>query len=272
MYAEAIGALACLFCGGELRPETPQPEIIDGALVCAACGGRVAVRRGIADFLGAPLPATPAQRVNEWRSAAWAYERMWRPFSLTLLSGERFTYRRELPLVTGLALAERGGIALDIACSNGLYARALTRSMQAAGAGGHAIGIDHSLAMLEEAVLRARAAGLPISYIRARAQQLPIRPGAASAVTIGGSLNEIGDRALALSEASRALKRGGRFVAMSLLRARSWPGQALQRALAPGGVVFLDAAELDAELALAGMVPLSRSIHRIVLFTAAEKS
>jgi SAM-dependent methyltransferase len=117
------------------------------------------VRDGIADFLGPPRPPTPAQITNEWPLTAWVYERGWRPFALTLLSGEPFPYRRELPLITALAEPRRGGLYLDVACSNGLYARALARSL--AGAPGHVVGVDHSLPMLKQARQYARDACAP---------------------------------------------------------------------------------------------------------------
>jgi hypothetical protein len=114
-------------------------EIIGGDLGCAGCGARFPVRDGIADFLGPPRAPSPAQVTNELPPTAWVYERAWRPFALTLLSGESFPYRRELPLITGLIEPRRGGLYLDVACSNGLYARALARMLGAAP--GHVVGV-----------------------------------------------------------------------------------------------------------------------------------
>lgn len=267
MYPDLLASLCCPACGRALTlaagKRAPDGDVLTGALACAGCAAVYPLRGGIADFLGPPAPPTPAQAVNEWRLTAWAYERVWRPFALTLLSGQRFPYRRELPLVTGLAGAEQGGLFVDVACSNGLYARALARRLDGRGA---VVGIDHSLAMLDEARRRACAAGLRISYLRASAQALPIRPGAAAGVLIGGSLNEIGDLDTCLSEACRVLASGGRFVAMGLAQARSRAGGLLQRALAGGGVCFWPPAALVERLTRSGLRAAGLWRYGLVLF------
>lgn len=272
MYNDILPVLRCPRCQDELTPAIHDTdnsgEIMAATLTCRSCRRVYSVRHGIADFLGRAQPPTPAQRVNEWSLTAWAYERWWRPFSLTLLSGEHFPYRRELPLLARLAGAERGGIFLDIACSNGLYARAITRAMR--GAVGHVLGLDHSMAMLIEARRRARTAGLRISYACAEAQALPVATAAVAGAAIGGSINEIGDLDQCLNEARRTLGLGGRFAAMALVRAQSAWGRATQAALTPGGVVFPTATELDSALRRAGLEPETQEQHRIVVFVGAR--
>src|ERR671916_735388 len=76
--------------------------------------------------------------------------------------------------------------AWSAACSTGLYARALAR----AAPGAVVAGIDHSWAMLREARRRALQRGLPISFVRAIAQALPLRSASVAGYTMGGSLNE----------------------------------------------------------------------------------
>jgi ubiquinone/menaquinone biosynthesis C-methylase UbiE/uncharacterized protein YbaR (Trm112 family) len=272
VYTDLLPSLCCPACRADLTLEAgeraPDGEVLAGALACG-CGAVYPLRAGVADFLGPPRPATAAQAVNERALAGWAYERVWRPFALTLLSGERFPYRRELPLVAGLAGAERGGLFVDVACSNGLYARALARR-----SGGRALvaGVDHSMAMLAEARRRALAAGLRISYQRASAQALPIKPAAAAGVLIGGSLNEIGDLSACLAETRRALAPSGRFVAMCLARARTRPGRLLQRALGPGGVVFPTPEALTEQLARAGLRVAGLWRYGAVLFLLSTPS
>ncbi|HEU4326820.1 MAG TPA: methyltransferase domain-containing protein [Roseiflexaceae bacterium] len=267
MYSDHIPFLRCLGCGGALDAEPaevgPGGELVRGALRCGGCGVAYPVRAGVADFLGQARPETPAQRVNEWPLTAWGYERLWRPFALSLLSGEPFPLRRELPLVLGLAGARRGGLFVDVACSNGLYARALAR---VAGPRGAVIGVDHSFAMLAEARRRALAAGLRISYLRAEAQGLPVASGAAAGVLIGGSLNEIGDLPRCLAEARRTLAPDGRFVTMCLARARTPAGRLAQRALGSGGITFWTAEELAAQYARAGLRVAGLWRYGVVLF------
>jgi SAM-dependent methyltransferase len=245
---------------------SPAGEILSGTLRCAACAARYPIRAGIADFLGTPQPPSLAQVTNEWPATAWVYERAWRPFALTLLSRKPFPYQRELPLMVRLAEPGRTGVFLDVACSNGLYARALARTMHTTS---HVLGIDHSGPMLAEARRRALAAGLRITYIRASAQSLPVASAAIAGVTIGGSLNEIGNLDACLAEVRRTLTPGAPFVAMTLTRAETAPGRALQALLDSGGVVFWTPDELIADFARHGLHVEHREQHGLVLFTRA---
>ncbi|PMP78601.1 MAG: methyltransferase type 11, partial [Roseiflexus castenholzii] len=152
MYDALLPDLRCPICAGALdlgdARRDAAGEIISGTLHCV-CGAVYPIRDGIADFLGPPRPPTIAQLTNELSATAWAYERLWRPFALTLLSGESFPYQRELALVTEWIEATRGGLMVDVACSNGLYARALARAIRHVP--GHVVGIDHARPMLREA-------------------------------------------------------------------------------------------------------------------------
>jgi len=268
VYCDLLPALYCPSCRRSLDLRRPgldeSGEIVDGELACAVCGTRYPIRDGVADFLGPPHPPTPAQVTNEWPLTAWVYERGWRPFALTLLSGEPFTYRRELPLIVGLLEPRRGGLYLDIACSNGLYARALARAMR--GAPGHVAGFDHSLPMLDQARRYALDAGLRISYARAMAQALPIAAGAAAGVAIGGSLNEIGDLEAGLAEARRTLAPGARFAAMTLARAATPAGELFQQLMGVGGIDFWTPDELTAYLARHGLRTVGRWKYGLVMF------
>ena len=205
-----------------------------------------------------------AQRAMQSRLLAPVYERAWRPFALSLLSGAPFPYRRELPLVTRLVAPERGGLYLDIACSNGLYARALTREMREAG--GHVAGIDHSMPMLGQARRYARDAGLRISYLRAKAQALPIASGVAAGATIGGSLNEIVDLERCLAEVRRAVAPGARFLAMTLARAATPGGRLFQRLMGVGGIEFWSADALASHLARHGLRTVGQWQWGVVMF------
>lgn len=272
MYAEALGYLTC-----PADPATPlalddgpglaaDGEIVSGRLRCPACGAVYRIDGGVVDLLGAaPPPDSPAQLTNALPLTAWGYERTWRPRALTLLSGESFGYERELPLIVGLAAPEAGGLIVDVACSNGLYARALERGRGAAA--GHVIGVDHALPMLHQARAYARAEGLRITYVRAKAQALPVAPGAATALAMGGSLNEIGDVDRALAELRRALAPGGRCALMCLVRGETAPGQALQLLLGAGGVSFPPLDELNRRLAGAGLRLRAQWRHRVVVFS-----
>jgi len=271
MYTDLLTDLQCPACYGALQLRQAEQdgagEIVAGRLACAGCAAAYPIRDGIVDFLGDQPPASLAQVVNDMPLTAWGYERFWRPFALTLLSGEPFTYRRELPLIAALAAPQRGGLYLDVACSNGLYARALARTLR--GAPGHVAAVDHSLPMLAEAWRVARRAGLRISFVRAKAQALPVADGAAAGVAIGGSLNEIEAVDASLAEVSRVLSPGGRFVAMTLARAQTPIGRAVQRAMGSGGLQFWTPAELTREFERHHLRTVGRWTYGLVLFTLA---
>ena len=273
MYTDLLSYLRCPSCQDILALEQPEQdsagEIVAGRLRCVACAASHPIRDGIADFLGRPRPPSAAQVVNELPPTAWVYERLWRPFALSLLTGEPFSYQRELPLIAALTEAQRGGLYLDVACGNGLYARALTRTMR--GAAGHVAAIEHSFPMLAQGRWFARDAGLRISFVRARAQALPIAAGVAAGVVIGGSLNEIGDLDTCLTEVQRTLARGGRFVAMTLTRADTPAGRAIQGLVGLGGIQFWTPDELVAHFAHHGLRTAGSWRYGIVLFTHSVK-
>ncbi len=236
-------------------------EVIEGGARCERCAHVTPIRDGILDAIdGAPVPATPAQLTNYLPAAAWGYERLWRWQALRLLSGRRFPLRDELKLVVGLMAPERDGLLLDVACSNGLYARALSLAAPAA----VVAGIDHSRPMLQEARRYARRAGLAISFVRAAAQSLPFASGAVSGYGMGGSLNEIGDIDAMLAEARRVLAGDGRLVTMNLLAAETGWGRLLQQCLATGGIEFPEQVTLNRRFEHAGLRPAAQWRWRVV--------
>lgn len=272
MYPEALSYLACPRHQRpplELLPgarRADDGELVAGGLRCPVCAAVYPIVDGVPDLLGPhALPDSPAQLANALPLTAWAYERTWRPRALSLLSGEPFGYRRELPLIVGLVAPERGGLLLDVACSNGLYARALERARGQAP--GHVIGVDHAMPMLQQARAFARADGLRITYVRAKAQALPVAAGAGAAVAIGGSLNEIGDVDQALREIRRVLAPDGRCALMCLVRGVTAPGRALQAALGFGGLDFPPLDRLNLRFAAAGLRLRAQWRYRVVLFS-----
>ena len=273
MYVELLASLRCPRCRDYPLALLPgaryasDGELVTGMLVCEHDGSRYEVADGIPDLLGWTLPPTPAQCVNFLPPSAWSYERLWRHQALTLLTGEPFGYRRELPLVDALLAPERAGLYLDVACSIGLYARAIAVARH--GIPGLVVGIDHALPMLREARRVAQRADLRISYVRARAQALPFAKNAAAGVAMGGSLNEIGDVAGCLAEFRRVLTTDGRYVMMSLIEAETSAGRTLQSALATGGLAFPSQAQTNRWLRDAGLRLTAQWRYRVVLFSQA---
>jgi len=271
MYPEALTHLRCPDCldiplilaaGARLAR---NGEITHGELHCERCPASYSIDRGIADLLGSRArPDSPAQVTNYLPITAWGYERLWRWYALTLLSGEAFAYDRELALVTALMAPERGGLYVDLGCSNGLYARALTRKLPPDRS--HVIGIDHSLPMLCQARTFAQHTRQRISFVRAKAQALPFADGTVAGVPIGGSLNEIGDVTGCLHEVRRVLAPTGRCVLMSLAQARSHAGRALQTFLGLGGLMFWTDNDLNDLLQSHGLRLAAQWRYSIVVF------
>jgi SAM-dependent methyltransferase len=265
MYQNLLGSLACPVCGDAslllVVGGQHEDEIVSGGVRCEHCGHVAPIADGILDVIeGAPVPWTPAQLTNYAPPAAWGYERLWRGHALSLLSGERFPVSRELSLVCELLEPQREGLMLDVACSNGLYARAFAAAAPTA----VIAGVDHSRAMLLEARRVARSTGQRISFVRASAQALPFRAGSVAGYGMGGSLNEIGDIDRMLTEARRVLQSDGNLVTMHLLQASSPWGRLLQAILAHGGIVFPSPAELNARFARAGLQLASSWRWRVV--------
>lgn len=102
-----------------------------------------------------------------------------------------------------------GGIALDVGCGPG----SITASLAAAvGPDGLALGVDVAESMLARAV---RAApGGQAGFVRADAQQLPLRDDTVDAVVSVAVLQLIPEPAAALGEMVRVLKPGGRLAVM----------------------------------------------------------
>src|SRR6202012_1514721 len=102
-----------------------------------------------------------------------------------------------------------GGVVLDVGSGPGSVTASLAR---AAGPGGLALGVDISLPMLARAV-RAEA-GPQVGFLRADAQQLPLRDHTVDAGCSIAVLQLIPDPFAALSEIARVLRPGGRLALM----------------------------------------------------------
>lgn len=232
-----VPILRCPLChvDGQLElagPIAADGTVANGTLRCARCQRSTPISNGIWDAIGtAQAPRTLAQLSNVVAPTPQLYERIWRVRSLSLLSGRAFPNSEELAELNHWfePLPPRS-IVIDIGCSEGLYARSVAAS-------GHiVIAIDHSRPFLERVIKHRK--NLPIVAIRTVAQHLPIADASCDGVMIGGTLNEIGDQTTAATEMGRVCRPGGLFFDMSLTRASSRGGKALQALLRPTGVRF----------------------------------
>ncbi|MGY4646740.1 methyltransferase domain-containing protein [Mycobacterium sp. URHB0021] len=129
-----------------------------------------------------------------------------------------------------------GGTALDVGSGPGNVTAALAR---AAGPDGLALGVDISEPMLARAVNA--AAGPQVGFLRADAQQLPLRDETVDAVTSIAMLQLIPNPGVALAEMARVLRPGGRIAVMVPTAGTAGP---LWRMLPDGGAKFFGEDEL----------------------------
>ncbi len=259
MHTTIPTCIVCPQCSSGFTQPTQQDR---NTYVQCAQGHRYPVRSGVIDLLGAPRPQSIAAWSNEWRITAWAYERLWRPRSLSILSGQPFPYSRELPAVAA-AIPSDARVILDLACSNGLYARtAAQQNPQAT-----VIGIDRSLPMLIDAQRRAVAANVQITYVRADARSLPIATASIDCTLIGGSLNEMEELPRIWDELSRISTSRASLVSMHLLRR----GSVSPRLLGFGGITLFGADDVPTSLHTTGWVVTTRQQTGIVQILSAQR-
>jgi arsenite methyltransferase len=139
-----------------------------------------------------------------------------------------------------------GGVALDVGSGPGNVTAQLAR---AAGPDGLALGVDISEPMLTRAVNA--QAGPNVGFLRADAQQLPLRDDTVDAVTSLAVLQLIPDPSATLAEMARVLKPGGR---MAVMVPTAGHVGALFRLLPNGGAHFFGDDELGDTLEGLGLV------------------
>lgn len=239
-------------------------------------GTNYEIKRGYLDLLepraGASKGASNlANLTNFLPGAGRLYEPVWRVRSLDLLTGKSFPNQREVDLIAEMVELDRSGTYLDLGCSTGLYARGLSLVLDELPGESDVVGIDIAPSMLREAANRSLTAGTTPSFARADAHDLPFQDSSFVGVVCGGTLNELGDPALALRECARILKPGGKVAIMGILKSGATRGAALQRLLSVGGVRFFTREGVEGLLHDAGFEVESTREYGAVFFTAAQR-
>lgn len=225
------------------------------------------IRNNIAEILNkAPEGITLAQRSNFIPPTAWVYEDAWRKKSIGWLSGEAFSFDDERALLLDWLAPANGELLLDIGCSSGFYARSLQQAAPEAAVAA----IDFSRPMLQDARKRARAEGRRLYLLQADAQALPFAAQSAEGLACGGSLNEFARPEIALKEARRIIKPGGRFFMMHLLEAKTSPGRWLQKSAETGGLHFWSKKASEALFEKTGFRMVKEKSLGMVMFSLLE--
>lgn len=241
VLSDYISILRCPFCVTEnalqLHDQLPGARSIEnGELRCQSCGKVSPIQNGIWDAMGARRPQrTLAQLSNVVPPVPQLYERLWRSRSLSLLSGRPFPLSEELhEMAAALGNLGSNAMIVDVACSEGLYARTIAASNLSSGP--VVFAVDHSRRFLKR-VLERRGSGLVVP-VRALAQALPFSSATADAMVMGGSLNELGDLAIGVNEFGRLSKDCAPFFQMSLIRSENFGGRLVQSFARPAGITF----------------------------------
>jgi SAM-dependent methyltransferase len=244
---------------GELLPER-------GEAVCDQCAARFPICDHVLDLAqrGDTELLTLAGLSNYSPFLPWGYENVWRPRSLTMLSGEKFPVARELALLNDWLHAQPGELIVDLGSSTDLYARGVGK----ANPGTTIFAIDMASGMLRAGRWYALRDGVKhIAHVRAPAQRLPFADGTMDALVCGGSLNEFRSMGEALCEARRVVKPSGRMFVMSLLAATRMPGKFAQWGARMSGIRFPSLDEFNHTVETAGWQCERQQVHGIVAFT-----
>ncbi len=246
MLRRLVPLLLCPWCGaGDLQLSGSQDRVLDGTLQCTACTKATQIKDGIWMAMGPHhRQRSIAQLTNVWPNALF-YESLWRPGALSRFSGRKFPLGEELGELSAALQPAPGKVFVDVACSEGLYARTLAIN------GAAVFAVEHSVPMLRKVVKR--SGDLPVVAVQATAQHMPFHSGSLDGAAIGGSMNEIGERIAATTEMARVINPGGEtgqnpgqesgqepglVFSMHLNRGRTKAGRLLQSLLAPSGIVF----------------------------------
>ena len=112
------------------------------------------------------------------------------------------------PKVAAELLARAGARVIDIGCGEGKFTRALTALFS------EVHGVDVKADKIAEAQAAAKAEGVDVDFRVASGQALPFADAYFDTVVFSNSLHHMPDPKLALAEALRALKPGGRLYVM----------------------------------------------------------
>lgn len=188
-------------------PASPDrlPEVLpEGAgLRCPFTGRIFPYRDGVLDLLDADQDTTFTQEFLDTSFTAWAYDRF-RGWITRALGVPDFA--EEVVRIQRALQAQPGDEILDLACGHGNFTVEWAKRV---GAGGLAIGLDLSPAMLARAAYRVRRWGLNnVLLVRGDAHHLPFANGVLSKVNCSGGFHQFPDLPRVIGELARVSAEG----------------------------------------------------------------
>lgn len=210
---------------------------------------------------------TLAQKSGAWKLTAWAYERLWRKQSVSMLSLGKFHLENELGQLKG-AVSLTGNpnpVICDLTCSTGLYGRFLLEEFP----GSTVFFLDYSIQMLHEVIYHKPDQKRSV-MVQAFCEDPVFEDSVLDAVVCGGSWNEITQIEKTLTRMFSALKPGGVMFWMGILPASTSIGKFFQKLAAyQGGLHFDESGKIEDAFSLAGFKSIQlKSVQPIFTLTA----
>ncbi|MDV8076563.1 methyltransferase domain-containing protein [Rhodococcus sp. IEGM 1370] len=191
--------------------EMIEPEVLRG--LAHTDGGYVELLPNVP----APNPSPASIAMNN-RVVAAIYEKVWRPFGVSMMGVAGMSMSEERAKAVADLRLDGPQRVLDVACGPGNFTRFLSEALTGDGL---AVGFDISEAMITRAVRDNR--GPRAAYVRGDAARLPYADGAFDAVCCYAALYLVPQPMTVLDELIRVVRPGGRIAIMTSCEPRPAP-------------------------------------------------
>ena len=240
--------------------EMIEPEMLRG--LARTDGGYVELLPDVP----APNPSPASIAMNN-RVVAAIYEKLWRPFGVSLMGIAGMSMSAErAKAVADLRLGGPQRV-LDVACGPGNFTRFLSEALTGDGL---AVGFDISEAMIARAVRDNR--GPRAAYVRGDAAHLPYSDATFDAVCCYAALYLVPQPMTVLDELIRVLRPGGRIAIMASCEPRPAPlGSVVGFGTGLAGVRMFPKNQFTDVFDRAGMTDIQQEIRGLAQFVSATK-
>ena len=197
----------CPFCKSELEEQ-------DSSLMCLECNIKYPVIDGIPDFMPSKVAPERKGKIRFVDRLSSIYEtRIWYPMVYHFYGGFFIpSVKTTIEIITRLLEIE-GGVAMDVACGTGLFARSIAREAR------QVYAFDISMKMLRKAREYAERDGLEnIVFARAEVEHIPFSKGFFDGVSCCGALHLFPDVGRALREIGYVTKSGFKLAVMTFVK------------------------------------------------------